>query len=63
MENVYDVTLSTGESYTVTTEKHHDDHTDEGFKRHLREAIKTVAANVIGGIIIHEYHLRRPAKR
>jgi len=62
MANTYDVSASDGKNYTVTTSEHHSDHTDDSFKKHLRDAIITGVTNVATGIIVHEYHLRRPGK-
>ena len=44
--NVYHVELSNGESFTVTTIEHHDDHQESGFKKHLADVITRTGAMV-----------------
>jgi hypothetical protein len=56
---VYHVTLSNGESYTVTTEEHHDDHTDTSFARHLLDVIKSAIGGVISGTVVRFMHKGR----
>ena len=46
MANVYEVTLSDGKVYTVTTKEHHSDHTQNSWLNHLVDVLKTIVANV-----------------
>jgi hypothetical protein len=57
--NVYHVELSDGQSYTVTTEHHHDDHDAATFRRHLLDVIKSSVAGVVSGTIVHFLHKGR----
>lgn len=59
MANVYEVKLSNGQSYTVTTEEHHDNHSEERFKRILGDILKSSTSTVIGGTILHFVLKRR----
>lgn len=63
MSYVYDVRLSNGQNYAVTTDKHHDNHDDASFQRHLLDVIVSTAGRILGNVIIHEYKLRRPMPR
>jgi hypothetical protein len=53
------VKLSNGQSYTVTTEEHHDNHSEERFKRILGDILKNSTSTVIGGTILHFVLKRR----
>ncbi len=53
MANKYHVTLSNGDSYTVTTEEHHDDHGLEAFKKHLFDAITSVTGGLVTAYVLH----------
>lgn len=59
MANVYHVTMSNGESYTVSTEEHHDDHSDASFARHLLDVIKSAISGVISGSVVRFLHKGR----
>jgi hypothetical protein len=52
MANVYHVKFSTGETFDVTTEKHHDDLDEASFKKHLIDVVKGSATGVISGVIV-----------
>jgi hypothetical protein len=52
MANVYHVVLSDGSEYTVTTERHHGDHTFEEFARHVLDVIKGAFSGVVAGLIV-----------
>lgn len=58
MANVYEAKTSAG-NYNVTTDKHHSNHDDATFKRHLLDVIKATASGVTTGVILHEYKLIR----
>lgn len=62
MTNQYDVSLNNGDSYTVNTPKHHDDHTDDVFKAHLLDVIKQTTATV-GAALITRYVFKQRLKR
>ncbi len=53
MANVYDAKHSNGQTYTVTTNHHHDDHTAENFKKLLGDIVKQSAGGVVSGTILH----------
>lgn len=53
MANEYTVTLSNGDTYTVTTGHHHGDHTVEAFKKILGDIVKQSTGSVIAGTILH----------
>lgn len=59
MANLYHVTLSSGETFTVTTEEHHDDHSDQSFARHLLDIIKSSIGGVISVTVVHFLHKGR----
>jgi hypothetical protein len=52
MSHQYDAHLDNGDRYTVTTDKHHDDHTEDGFKRHLLDVIKGSISGVISATVV-----------
>ncbi len=49
MPHQYEARTSDGDAYTVTTSKHHDDHDDATFKKHLLDVIKSSVSGVISG--------------
>ena len=51
MANVYEVKTSGGQSYTVTTVEHHDNHPTERFKKILGDILKQSTGSAIGGTI------------
>ncbi|HEY1612084.1 MAG TPA: hypothetical protein VGF97_00145 [Rhizomicrobium sp.] len=53
MANQYEAHLTTGEKYNVTTDDHHDDHTDDRFKNLLLGIIQSSAGGVISGTVMH----------
>lgn len=57
MVHHYEVSTSDG-TYNVTTDQHHDDHSDAVFRQHLTQAILNAAANLVGGIVLHHYTYR-----
>ena len=59
MANQYDVTLSDGRSYSVTTDRHHGEHSDNAFKQHLLDIIKQSAAGIITGVVVGYIHRGR----
>jgi hypothetical protein len=54
MSNVYTAKAKDGSSYEVSTSKHHSDHDEETFKKHLTDVIKGTISGV-GAIVIVEY--------
>ncbi len=58
MPHEYHVQTSDGQSFTVTTDQHHDDHTDKGFRDHLLDVIKQAVAQIASGVFIHHYTYR-----
>ena len=59
MAHEYEVTHSNGKSYTVTTDRHHADHSDSDFKEHLHNIIQNTFTTVAGGIVLHYIFKRR----
>ena len=57
MAHLYEVSTSSG-TFDVTTDQHHDDHSDAVFREHLIQAILNAAANLAGGVILHHYTYR-----
>lgn len=51
MANKYEVTLSNGKVYTVTTNEHHTTKTD--FESHLLDVIKGAAGGIIAAVVSH----------
>ena len=51
MANVYEVKTSSGQTFTVTTEEHHDRHGIERFKSILGDILKNSTSSAIGGTI------------
>lgn len=51
MANVYEAAHSNGQKYDVTTDKHHADHSDADFKKHLLGAIERAIGGGVGGLI------------
>lgn len=56
---IYEVHLSDGSKYDVTTEYHHGDHDWETFARHLLDIVKSATSGVISGVIVHFLHKGR----
>jgi hypothetical protein len=52
MANVYQATLSDGTSYNVPTDKHHGNHSDAEFKKHLLDIIKNSTSGIITGVVV-----------
>jgi hypothetical protein len=52
MAHQYDVELSDGQSYTVTTEEHHEDHHENVFSNHLFGIIEKAAPLVLSAVIV-----------
>lgn len=59
MANAYHVELSTGQSYNVTTDRHHGDHDDKTFKQHLLDIIKGSVSGVVAGVVVRYIHKGR----
>jgi hypothetical protein len=59
MANVYEARLSSGESYTVTTDRHHGDHDDKTFKQHLLDVIKGSISGIVSGVVVAYIHKGR----
>ncbi len=57
--NLYHAKMSDGQAYNVTTDKHHDDHDEATFKRHLLDIIKSSVSGVISGTVVHFMHKGR----
>ena len=59
MANKYEAHTHDGAVYDVTTEKHHGDHTEEGFKQHLGRiidgTISGAAGGIVGGVILKKF--------
>ncbi len=53
MSNVYEAKHSNGQTYTVTTDHHHGDHSAENFKKILGDVVKQSAGGVVSGTILH----------
>lgn len=51
----YEVTLSTGEKYTVSTPHHHDDHHPDDFTKHLLDIIKGAAGGILSSVIVQRF--------
>jgi hypothetical protein len=51
-QHVYHVETSDGQTYTVTTTEHHDDHDENVFLRHLAQVISRTASQVAAGMIL-----------
>jgi len=51
MANKYEAHTHDGKVYDVTTDHHHDDHTEDTFKTHLGRIIDGTIAGTAGGII------------
>ncbi len=52
MANQYEVSLSDGRSYTVTTDRHHDNHDDNSFRRHLLDIVKQSVSGVVSQTVV-----------
>ncbi len=52
MANQYEVAHSNGQTYTVTTDRHHDSYSDKDFKEHLHGVIQGTFSTVIGGVVL-----------
>ena len=52
MANEYEASHSNGQTYTVTTPKHHADFSDKDFKEHLHNVIQNTFTSVAGGYIL-----------
>ena len=50
MTNKYQVHSSHG-IHDVTTDQHHDDHTDSSFKTHLGRILDGAVAGTVGGVV------------
>jgi len=50
MANKYQAETTGGQTYDVTTDEHHADHTESGFKAHLGRIIDGAIGGTIGGI-------------
>jgi hypothetical protein len=59
MANQYEVRLSDGQAYNVTTDQHHANHSDSAFKQHLLDVIKQSAAGIITGVVVGYVHKGR----
>ncbi len=59
MANRYEAEHSDGQTYDVTTHRHHDDHGDKEFKDHLLDVIKSTCAGVFSGYIVRFTHKGR----
>jgi hypothetical protein len=52
VSNLYFTTISVGDTYNVTTDKHHADHDDATFKQYLLDVIKNTTSGVITGVVV-----------
>ncbi|MDO9223608.1 MAG: hypothetical protein Q7U20_07840 [Caulobacter sp.] len=52
MSHQYDAHMDNGDKFTVTTSRHHDDHTDDEFAKHLLDVIKGSISGVVSGVIV-----------
>jgi hypothetical protein len=52
MPNLYEVHLSNGQVYEVSTQHHHDDHPAPTFQQHLLDVLKSSASRVVSEVII-----------
>jgi hypothetical protein len=59
MANLYQARLNNGQTYDVTTDRHHADHDDKTFKQHLLEVIKASVPGIISGIVVGYVHKGR----
>lgn len=57
MAHVYHVELNNGDSYTITTDKHHEEYPPNVFLGHLLDVIKRTGAQV-AAIAITRYMYR-----
>ena len=53
MAHVYEVKHSNGRTYDVTTNRHHSEHSEDEFARHLLDIVKGAAGGVLSGYIVH----------
>ena len=53
MAHLYHAKLSDGQTFDVTTDKHHADHDGPTFARHLLDIIKSSFAGVVSGTVVH----------
>ncbi len=58
-KNIYQVTLSDGSKYDVTTDKHHDDHSEPTFRQHLLDVIKNAISGIVSGVVVGFVHKSR----
>jgi hypothetical protein len=59
MANVYQAKMSDGKAYDVTTDRSHQDHDDQSFKRHLLDIIKSSISQTISGVVVGYVHKGR----
>jgi hypothetical protein len=50
MAQKYEAHGHDGKVYDVTTDHHHDDHSDDSFKKHLGRIIDAAIGGTVGGI-------------
>jgi len=50
-DNLYEVELRNGQSHTVRTPHHHDDHPPKKFEDHLLDVLKGTLGGAAGGVI------------
>lgn len=53
MANIYEVHHTNGQTYEVPTDRHHDDHSDYDFKKHLLTILEGIVSGVATGHIMH----------
>jgi hypothetical protein len=51
--HLYEVKHSNGQTYNVTTDKHHDNHHESDFKDHLVKIIERTVSGVAIGYVLH----------
>lgn len=52
MAYLYDVHFNNGQAFTVTTDQHHDQHSEDAFRRHLLDVITQATGRVVGEVIV-----------
>ncbi len=52
MTHLYEVHLSSGQVYDVSTEHHHDDHPGDAFRNHLLDILKRTTSQVASAVIL-----------
>jgi hypothetical protein len=50
MANRYEAHAHNGKVYDVTTDQHHDDHSDDSFRKHLGRIVDDAIGGTAGGV-------------